>query len=306
MSDSYVIRPGLLVSLKSSVTGGITYQRVDLDAAEIACPDCTNGPDDAPTERAACKTCGGKGLVSSSDGREVTRWETKRVIDDKAEHAAAVKCRSAALAAVRKVCGATSFGLLCPADQEGALDAAIAAARALVDAHNASARSTRVSVFALKGRVASDDAEAARAITSEVAALMGQMDAGIKAFDPEAIRAAANRAREIGAMLSDERREKIDAAIEQARRAARTIVRRVQKEGEDRAAVLQDIQRGQIDSARIAFLDLSEPALASDPLPAVERQRFADLDLDDRAVGAIALGPREQLSLLPAVDLPAT
>jgi hypothetical protein len=253
MSNASIIRPGLLVSVKSTVVGGVSYQRVDLDAEKPADED-----------------------------QEVTRWETKRVIEDKAEHDAAVKCRSQALATIRKVCSATSFGLLCPTEQEGALDAAIVAARKLVDAHNDSAKHTRVGVYALKGRVASDDAEAARAITAEVATLVTQMDAGIKAFDPKAVRHAGRRARELSGMLSDEKQAKIEGAIAQARAAARAIVKRVQKEGEDRTTVLLDIQRGQIESARIAFLDMSgdDGCSGESTLPSVDRQRFADLDVE--------------------------
>lgn len=282
MSKASVIRPGLLVAVRSTVSGGVSYQRVDLDAAEIPCPDCTNGDDDTPAERTACKTCGGKGKVSSSQGREVTRWETKRVIEDVTEHKKATAVRSAARALIAKCCSNTSFGLLCPADQEGALDAAIRQAREMVDEHNKIASHTQVSVLAFKGRVASDDAEAAKAITAEIADLVARMDAGVKAFDPKAIRDAADRAREMANMLSDEKRTKIDAAIKQARDAARTIVRRIEKEGEDRNLVLLDIQRGQIESARIAFLDLSadDGRCSGDAMPAVDQQRFADLDVE--------------------------
>lgn len=252
MSNASVIRPGLLVSVKSTVAGGVSYQREDLAADPEA------------------------------EGAAVTVWKTKRVIDDPVEHEAATKCRSTALAMIRKVCSSTSFGLLCPADQEGALGAAIKAARALVEAFNTTATHTQVSVFALKGRVASNDAEAARAITDEIAGLVQAMDAGIKEFDPKKIREAADRAREMANMLSDEKKGKIDAAIAQARVAARTIVKRIEKEGEARELVMLDIQRGQIESARIAFLDLSgEPATSAAPSPAIDRQRFADLDLSD-------------------------
>lgn len=248
MSNASVIRPGLLVSLKTTIVGGVSYQRIDLDT-------------DKPVE----------------SGMEVTRWETRRVIEDKAEHDAATKCRSTATALINKECSNTSFGRLCPTDQEGALDAAIARARKLVDDHNATAKHTRIGIFVLKGRVASDDAEAARAITQEIGELVQKMDAGIKAFDPEAIRDAANRAREISSLLSDEKKTKIDGAIAQARKAAREITRRIEVDAEERAVVLADIQRGQIESARIAFLDLSEDApteKASAPVSA----RQVDID----------------------------
>lgn len=277
MVKASTIKPGLLVGLKSTVVGGVSYQRVDLDASELACPDC-----DGSTAAGgfACKTCGGAGKVSSRDGTEISRWETKRVIEDKAEHERAVKCRSAALATIRRCCSATPFGLLCPESKEGALDAAIAKAQELVAAHNAGATHTRVGVYVLKGRVASDDAAAARAITQEIAELVQQMDAGIKAFDPKAIRDAANRAREMSSMLSEDKAAKIDAAIEQARKAARMITKNIEVEAEKREVVLLDIQRGQIESARIAFLDLSaadEPTVGAE-VPAPDGQRVVDLD----------------------------
>jgi hypothetical protein len=253
MSKASTIKPGLLVSIKSTVVGGVRYQRVDLDADKAI-----------------------------DDDADVSRWETTRVIEDKAEYEKATKCRSMALSLIRKVCSTTSFGLLCPNDQEGALDVAIAASRQLVENHNTDAVHTRVGVYVLKGRVASDDAEAARAITQEIAELTVKMDAGIKAFDPKAIRDAANRARELSSMLSEEAQEKIGGAIEQARKAARTIVKRIETEGEDRSLVMMDIQRGQIESARIAFLDMSEQTETStETMPSVAPQRFADLDVSD-------------------------
>lgn len=257
MSNASVIRPGLLVSLKSTVKGGVSYQRIELQ------PD--------------------KEKVDAGDEADVSRWETTRVIEDKEEYEAATKCRSMALSLIRKECNATAFGLLCPEDREAALDEAIKAARKVVDLHNEKAVHTQVAIFAIKGRVASNDAEAARAITSEIALLVQQMDAGIEKFKPDEIRKAADRARELSGMLSDEKAAKVNEAIKQARKAAREIVKRIEKEGEDRNIVLKDIQRGQIESARIAFLDMSGeadmPAEAS--MPAVEAQRFADLDVED-------------------------
>lgn len=254
MSNASTIRPGLLVNVKSQVMGGVSYQRIDLETGK-----------------------------PPADDAEITRWETTRVVEDKEEHERATKCRSMALSLIRKVCSATTFGLLCPNEQEGALDAAIKAARQLVDNHNDNATHTRVGIYVLKGRVASDDAEAARAITQEIAELVVKMDAGIKSFDPKAIRDAANRAREMSSMLSEKAQEKIGAAIAQARAAARQIVKRIETEGEDRSVVLMDIQRGQIESARIAFLDMSgeTSAQGDEASPVVASQRFADLDVSD-------------------------
>ena len=274
MSNASIIRPGLLVNIKSTVVGGVSYNRIDLDASG------------QPVE----------------PGGEVARWETVRVIEDKAEHDRAVKARSAAVSAIRKECQATAFGTLCPEEREGALDAAIAAAHAIVDAHNATATHTRIGIYVLKGRVASNDAEAARAITSEIADLVVAMNEGIGALDADAIRKAADKAREMSAMLDDSLKGKVEGAISQARKAARDITRRLVKNGEDRAVVLADIQRGQIESARIAFLDLSENSAAPvEALPAIEAQRFADLDVDSEP--EITPNPMAVRQEIPKLDL---
>lgn len=249
-----IIKPGILVSLKSTVTGGVQYLRRDLDADGV-----------------------------KADGQKVERWETTKVVDDIAEHQKATTVRNAALALIRKQCSPTAFGLLCPEGNEEGLDQAVRQARAMVDAHNDEASSTRVHVYALKGRIASTDEEAARAIGSEVRAMIEEMNRGIDKLDPKAIRAAADRARDMEAMLAPEQAEKVNAAIEQARKAARQIVKRVEKDAEPAAKVLDDIARGAIEKARLAFLDFedtSENVPAGKPLPAVDTQRFSQgLDL---------------------------
>ena len=249
MSNASVIRPGLLVVVKSTVVGGVSYQRIDLETGEPPVP-----------------------------GADVSRWETIRTIEDQEEYHRAGKTRCDARALIRKVCSDTTFGLVCPMESEAALDDVIARARKMVDQHNATAKHTQVTIYALKGRVASDDAEAARAISQEMARLIAAMEAGIAAFDPDAIRKAASDAREMSVMLGDEAKEKAEAAIDQARKAARLIVRRLAQEGVDRVDVMKEIQRGQIESARISFLDMDAPG-ESEALPAVAQQRFADLDL---------------------------
>lgn len=244
MNNTALIRPGILVALKSTVTGGVRYQRVDLE-----------------------------------QGDATARWETTRTIDDPQEHTRATKARSAALAEIRKYCAGTSFGLLCPIDREADLDAAIDRARAMVAACNSAAVYTHVSIYVLKGRIADTDEEAARAIGQEVAGLIAAMNEGIDKLDPVAIREAATKAREMSAMLSDAQMAKVSDAVNQARAAARTIVKRVEKEGELAAIVLADIKRGDIERARMAFLDLEDAPAHQESLPAIDAQRFADLDM---------------------------
>lgn len=257
-----MIRPGLLVALKSTVRGGVSYQRTDI----------------AKDEKTA-------------------KWETTRVIEDPAEHERATKARSKALAEIRAVCAPTTFGLLCPEENETELDAAIARAQAIRDEHNASATFTHVDIYVLKGRIASTDEEAARAIGQEVASLVDSMSQGIDRLDAAAIREAANKAKQMASMLSAEKAEAVDSAIEQARKAARQIVKRIEKDGEQAAIVLADIQRGSIQKARIAFLDLSQDEVRQAPaMPSVDVQRFAELESDDdeHGMNAIRTNPEVQ------------
>ena len=191
-------------------------------------------------------------------GARVARWETAREIPDPAEFERAIVARSAARGLIVKECCSSSFGLLCPMANEGALFDAIEGARRIADEFNSGAALSRIGVYALVGRVASDDLEAARAIGAEVRELLEAMRAGIAAADPEAIRAAAAKAKAIGGMLSADVAGQVSAAIKEARSAAREIVRRVEKAGETAAAVVAECNTGAIDAARFAFLDLDD------------------------------------------------
>jgi hypothetical protein len=270
------IRPGIMISVNTTLRGGVEYRRVDLDA--------TGEP--------------------AEPGVAVARWETVRKIMDPAEYERATKARSQARGLIVKECQSTSFGDLCPEEREGALDAAIRRAHEIVAAFNAESTHTKIGLYVLKGRVASNDAEAARSITSEIAGLVVAMNQGIEALDAESVRKAASKARELSAMLDDSLKGKVEGAITQARKAARDITRRIEKGGEEARIVLADIQRGQIESARIAFLDLSDAAAPVEALPSVEAQRFADLDLGDDVSDEIEpVKPATMTQAIPKLDL---
>ncbi|MDH4172108.1 MAG: hypothetical protein OEW96_00325 [Betaproteobacteria bacterium] len=222
-----VLKPGLLVSLKTTVSGAVDYERTELEAEHV-----------------------------TADGSKVARWETLRNIPDPLEFDRATKARGLARSAVVSVCCSSSFGLLCPSDKEAELQAALTDAQRIVNDFNMSARRARVQVFVLMGRVADNDVEAARAIGAELRELMESMQAGIKAADPEAIREAATKARAIGGMLSEDAGRKVSEAIAQARKVARELVKRVQNAGEQAAVVVAQCNVEAIERARFAFLDL--------------------------------------------------
>lgn len=247
------LKPGILVSLRTELRGGVEYQRTILDSAE-----------------------------TDEDGRITRRWETTKVTQDPEEYERGWKARSQACSKIRKLCIKSAFGLICPTSKEAELADAIEQGRATAAAFNDSSKYVRVSIYALRGHIATTDEEAASAIGEEVRALVEMMNASIAKVDVEAIRDAATKALQLSEMLSEEQGEIVSEAVKAARSAARVIVSRVQKDGEDAAIVLADIKRGAIERARMAFLDLSEPVeIAPDvaKAPAANAARMSALEV---------------------------
>lgn len=239
-SNVQTLRPGLLVSLKTSVTGNVKYM---------------------PHERT---------VRIDEDGKEITEIETTRVIADPQEFKRAGEARSKARSIIGGVCVGSNFGLLCPERDKEQLDKALADARAVVDAFNATATMTHVRVYAMIGRVASDDVEAVRSINSEVSDLLSKMETGLRNLDVKSIRQAANDAKAIGQMLAPDAAVRVQMAVEAARNAARQMV----KAGET-AAVEVDLRAVRtITDMRTAFLDLDEAADVAAP-----KQEARALDL---------------------------
>jgi hypothetical protein len=238
---SNTLRPGLLVSLKTTVHGNVSYQRRVIEADHVV-----NG------------------------GAKRASWETERTISDPEEHEAAATARSKASSLVRAICARSAFGLLCPESSEPELEKAIAAAREVAEEFNNKARLSRVTVYVITGRIAPDDVEAVRAINSEVRDLLAEMSEGIRNLDVKAVRDAAGRAKNLGSMLSPDAEARIQIAIEAARSAARKIV----KAGEQAAQEIDRVAIKRITEARTAFLDLEDAREVATPQ---ETSRALDL-----------------------------
>lgn len=226
------LRPGLLVSLKTSCRGNVHYDKVDLVAEH-----------------------------ETTDGAALAKWETTRTIADPAEFAGAKKAQTKASNIIRSICTFSAFGLLCPEADADRLDEAIREARFVVDQFNRTAALTRVSVYVIAGKIAQDDVEAVRAINSEVRELMDSMAAGIGKLDVKAIRDAASKAKQLGGMLSPEAEARVRIAIDTARDAAKQIV----KAGEAAAIEMDTRAIRKITEQRTAFLDMSEQAKVARP-----------------------------------------
>lgn len=235
------LRPGLLVSLKTSISGNVKYNK------EVIAPE-------HKTESGAAEAV----------------WQTQRTIAEPEEYENARKCRSKAAALIRSVCAQSAFGLLCPESDADKLAKVIAEARDIADGFNNQAILTRVTVYVITGRIAPDDVEAVKAINSEIKDLMNAMEQGIKNLDVKAVRDAASRAKEVGAMLSTDAQARVQIAVEAAREVAKKIV----KSGEQAAQEIDLSAVRKIAEMRTAFLDLDEQKAIQ--APATE-QRALDL-----------------------------
>lgn len=219
------LRPGLLVSLKTTISGNVDYQRNVIESEHV-----------------------------ESDGSLQAAWETRKRITDPKEHERAIKTRGKCRSVITGICAQSSFGLLCPENQESQLEAAIAEARRIAAEFNETATLSRIGVYVITGRVARDDVEAVRAINSEVRQLLSDMQAGVKSLDVKKIRDAANKARQLGNMLTPEADARIKAAIEAARKTAR----RINKAGEVAGGEVDRDTISRIEAQRTAFLDLDD------------------------------------------------
>ena len=224
---SSTLRPGLLVSLKTTVVGNVKYDRRVIEPEHVV-----------------------------DDGAQKARWETERTIVDPVEHEVAKVARGKARTLITSVCASSAFGLLCPEANADILEQAIAEARKVTEAFNKQANLTRVNVFVLTGRIAPDDVEAVKAISSEVRDLLSSMEEGVKNLDVKAIRDAASKARQIGTMLSPEAQGRIQVAIDAARSTAKQIV----KAGEQAAIEVDKLCMQKIAEQRTMFLDMDEVA----------------------------------------------
>ena len=235
------LRPGFLVSLKTSTSGNIEYVRTPVSNAQ------------------------------TEDGAAVQEWQTKRTIINPAEHEAGQKARSKAGSLVRSVCIPSVFGLLCPEDTVEKLEKAVADARKVIDDFNAGAKLSRVSIYILCGRVMPDDAEAVRAISSEIRDLMAEMQGGVENGDVAAIRDAASKLKGVGGMLTTEMQTKVQMAVDAGRITAKSYVQ--QRETEDTGTIEVDRTAARrISELRTAFLDLSDEQGVAAPKAAPARQ----------------------------------
>jgi hypothetical protein len=250
ISNTSTLRPGLLVSLKTSTAGNVAYDKRDIERDHM-----------------------------TKKGERLAKWETERKIADPAEWERSQDVRSKSASMIRSVCSWSAFGLLCPEADAERLETAIRDARKLVQEFNDSAKITRLSVNVLTGRIAPDDVEAVRAINSEIRDLMADMEAGLQNLDVKAVRAAAQKAKGIGNMLTPNAQARIQVAIDLARKSAKEIV----KAGEKAAVEVDRATIRKIKDQRVAFLELDEQQEIAKPKA---KARAVELTPEDREYNA--------------------
>jgi hypothetical protein len=219
--------PGFLVGLKTSVTGNVEYTKEVIEEEH---------------------------RIRSGALRSVT--QTERTINNPEEFVKANQIRLKARQIITSgICINTKgFGLLCPESRIPKLELAVKEARRLADTFNRTATITHVSIGIMTGRIAQDSVEAVRSIKGEVRELLALMSEGVKNLNAQAVRDAANRARNLGGMLSPEAAAKIKGAIDTARKAARKIA----KAGDNVVTEIDREALASLAAARTSFLDFDD------------------------------------------------
>ncbi len=217
------LRPGLLVALKTSISGNVKYFKKTIESDRTL-----------------------------DTGERMAKWETERLIELPEEHAEAVELRSKARKLISGICAQTEFGLLCPESQADRLDIAMTRARSLVEEFNGRAKRTRVNFFMLCGKINPDDVEAVRAINSEISELLVTMARGLEKLDVAEVRKAAERVAKIAIVLAPDAQARVQDAVDAARATARKIV----KAGETVAQEIDTQTIALLARTQAAFLDL--------------------------------------------------
>jgi hypothetical protein len=117
------LKPGLLVSLKTTISGNRSSHKSVLEPKTI-------GDDGA--ERESIKT----DTTTLDPAEQETAEQTRR------------RCRSL----IEAVCSSSSFGLLCPENRIPALEQAIDDAQTLANKFNTAAALTRINIYNLRSR----------------------------------------------------------------------------------------------------------------------------------------------------------
>lgn len=256
------IKAGYLVSSKTTLCGGVHFTRTEYNK-------------------------------NKEGERAVTKWKTTKVIDSPDEYRRGEEIRNRINYLVYRVCVLTSFGLLCPSKKKKELEEAIAEGAKLARDYNRTARYSRITPYIFWTQILNDNEDNLKALSSEIREMLDTMKDGILNIGKKPlkdsikeIKKAADKAKRLTEVLDDSYTGKINVAVEEARKAAREITKRVIKKNESIEEVLKSINTKAIAAARFAFIDTNEKEVkeekAEKKMPAVKIKRMAvEVDAED-------------------------
>jgi len=193
--NTITIKPGMLVSLKTSLRGNVAYARRNVS-----------------------------NNITDKTAHEV--WETEKTVQDIAEHETGKKARADARNAISAACIHSAFGLLCPSDNASKLEEGIAKANAIIEAFNSSAKLTRIALYVIAGKIAEDDESAQAAMASEITDLFMTVLDGMDKREIAQMRDACNKLRNMSGMLTEsDIKGLLEVAVDMTREIARHYVK---------------------------------------------------------------------------------
>jgi vacuolar-type H+-ATPase subunit H len=182
----------------------------------------------------------------------VSRWETDKFVYDPNETERAQQTANRARYLVTRHCVKTEMQqLLCPNDRRDELREAIVEARELVADFNSSASFTEIQIDVWVGEIVDNGVDAAQQIFASQQSFLAEMIEGLKEMDPKKVRAAINKSRDLGQMMSGQANE----MVREATRAAEAARQRIISAGENAIVALDLEAIAKIGSVRNSFLD---------------------------------------------------
>lgn len=221
------LKPSVLIGLAIRRTGAVRYERVE-------------------------------GNLEKEGEREVKTWTTTRRTDALSELKESESLASECRRLVRSVAYPMAVGLVCPKDREKDLDTVIAHIKAKIAEANVNWTQARLSSAIVKAEIATDDQEAAKALTMEMSTMLGDLLTSLEECDVKKIRATVASMKGLDSLLPEIQSETLKKALQTARKVASTVVREVEKKGRDIESVKLELDLSPLDVARTMFVEVEQ------------------------------------------------
>ena len=210
-TETALLKPGRMVSLRSTVRGGVEYDREDLPTAcDCALADGPRAEVRGPDHATSCPM---------GEGEAVKAWKTVRRIKDPVEWKRAKAVRGRAVAKVWHACVFTEFGLVLPDDRRAKFEEILTEQRQLVHEHNKTTQHTHVTLRVLRSRLERDE-ETETSLAAEVDEVVEDMEACAAASDVDGARKTALKAQKLTAIFSSDVAARVMEKVKAARDAA--------------------------------------------------------------------------------------